>query len=327
MEVIKSSEINLLCRQFHDYLTTNQYELIKKDIFNKYELAILIDTKNKGLISLILQYGISTCNNEIISLIEPYLSMKRDFLNLIVYYKTDKTRCIKIFKNINLETFLQKDLEFLIDNELYFLLPHLDGLFLKLDIEGSDIYNSKLKKYKLENTEKYIEHFTKKISHKTLKEFTNVISNSYDYIIDAGNILFSRTGLIGRHSIKDLQTVVNAFPNSLIIIHKRHLENKYIFDIVKDTLYYATPQYMNDDLYTILAFLNRQVNIITNDAFKDHSIDDNYLRFHINDVQIKYTNVKGSFGFEPVRKYTQCIQVIDNCVYIPCKEGFLEILV
>jgi len=218
-------------------------------------------------------------------------------------------------------------LEFLIDNELYYLLPYLDGLFLKLDIEGSDIYNSKLKKYKLENTEKYIEHFTKKISHKTLKDLNDVISNNYDYIIDAGNILFSRTGLIGRHSIKDLQTVVHAFPNSLIIIHKRHLENKYIFDIVKDTLYYATPQYMNDDLYTILAFLNRQVNIITNDAFKDHSIDDNYLRFHINDVQIKYTNVKGVFNFEPIRKYSQCIQVIDNCVYIPCKEGFLEILV
>jgi hypothetical protein len=327
MEVFKSSEINLLCRQFHDYLTANQYDLIKKDIFNKYEISILIDTKNKGLISLILQYGISTCNNEIISLIEPYLSMKRDFLNLIVYYKKDKIRCIKIFKNINLETFLQKDLEFLIENELYFLLPYLEGLFLKLDIEGSDIYNSKLKKFKLENTDKYIEHFKKKISHKTLKEFNDVISNHYDYIIDAGNILFSRTGLIGRHSIKDLQTVVTAFPNSLIIIHKRHLENKYIFDIVKDKLYYATPQYMNDDLYTILAFLNRQVNIITNDAFKDHSIDDNYLRFHINDVLVKYTNIKGEFNFDTIRKYTQCIQVIDNYVYIPSKKGFLEILI
>ena len=340
MEVIKSSEINLLCRQFHCYLIANQYDLIKKDIINKYELAILIETKNKGLISLILQYGINTRNDEIISLIESYLSMKRDFLNLIVYHTdkytekdTDKytERCIKIFKNINLETFLQKDLEFLIENELYFLLPHLEGLFLKLDIEGSDIYNSKLRKYNLQHTDKYISYFSKKINHKFLKEFNNVICNNYDYIIDAGNILFSRTGLIGYHSVQDLQIVVDAFPNSLIIIHKRHLENKYIFDIIKDKLYYATPQYMNDDLFTILAYLNRQVNIITNDAFKDHSIDDNYLRFNINDILIKYTNDKGVFAFEPVRKYTQCVQVINNCVYIPSKKGtecdaFIEIV-
>ncbi len=328
MEVIKSSEINLLCRLFHGYLLANEYDLIKKDIFNKYELEFLIDTKNRGLISLILQYGINTSNNEIISLIEPHLSMKRDYLNLIVYYMKDtkcsalpNERCIKIFKNICLETFLQKDLEFLIENELYFLLPHLEGMFIKLDIEGSDIYNSKLKKYQLQNTDKYITHFSKKISHKALKEFNNVICNNYDYIIDAGNILFSRTGLIGNHSIRDLQTVVDAFPNSLIIIHKRHLENKHILDIIKNMLYYATPQYMNDDLFTILAFLNRQVNIITNDAFKDHSIDDNHLRFHINDILIKYTNDKGVFVFEPIRKYTQCVQLLNGCVYIPSKKG------
>jgi hypothetical protein len=325
MEVIKSSEINLLCRQFHGYLSANQYELIKRNIINKYELAILIDTKNKGLISLILQYGISTCNDEIISLIEPYLSMKRDFLNLIVYYKKDTKRCINIFKNINLDTFLQKDLEFMIENELHFLLSYLEGMFLKLDIEGSDIYNSKLKKYKLQNTDKYITQFSKKISHKSLKEFNDVISNDYDYIIDAGNILFSRTGLIGHHSIKDLKTVVDKFPKSLIVIHKRHLENKHILDIIKDKLYYATPPYMNDDLFTILAYLNRQVNIITNDAFKDHSIDDNHLRNHINDILIKYMNEKGVFKFIPERNYTECVQVIDNKVYIPSNKGFIEI--
>jgi hypothetical protein len=198
-------------------------------------------------------------------------------------------------------------------------------MFLKIDIEGSDIYNSKLKKYKLQNTEKYITQFSKKISHKSLKEFNDVISNDYDYIIDAGNILFSRTGLIGRHSIKDLKTVVDKFPKSLIVIHKRHLENKHILDIIKDKLYFATPQYMNDDLFTILAYLNRQVNIITNDAFKDHSIDDNYLRNHINDILIKYTNDKGVFTFIPERNYTECVQVIDHKVYIPSKNGFIEI--
>ena len=321
--------INSLCRQFHNYLSEENFDIIQKDIIDKYNLETLIDTKNKGLISLIFQYGIIIDNTEIIESIKPFLSMKRDFLHLIVYNKQDTINCIDIFKkNINLELFLQKDVEFLIENELYFLLPCLEGMFIKLDIEGSDIYNSKLKKFTLQNTMKYITIFSKKINSKIFKNFNDVISNNYDYIIDAGNILFSQTGQIGSHSIEDLKTVIDTYPNSLIIIHKRHLEDKRIVDIIKGTLYYATPKNINDDIFIILAYLKNQVNIITNDNFKDHTIDDNYLRFHINDILIKYTNDNGKFTFKPICKYTECIQVIDDCVYIPSsKNGFIEIVI
>lgn len=321
--------INSLCRQFYNYLSEENFDVIQEDIIDKYKLETLIDTKNKGLISLIFQYGIIIDNTEIIKSIIPFLSMKRDFLHLIVYNKQDTINCIDIFKkNINLELFLQKDIEFLIENELYFLLPCLEGMFIKLDIEGSDIYNSKLKKFTLQNTMKYITIFSKKINSKIFKNFNDVISNNYDYIIDAGNILFSQTGQIGSHSIEDLKTVIDTYPNSLIIIHKRHLEDKRIVDIIKDTLYYATPKNINDDIFIILAYLKNQVNIITNDNFKDHTIDDNYLRFHINDILIKYTNDNGKFTFKPICEYTECIQVIDDCVYIPSsKNGFIEIVI
>ena len=321
--------INSLCRQFHNYLSEENFDVIQEDIIDKYKLEILIDTKNKGLISLIFQYGIIIDNTEIIESIKPFLSMKRDFLHLIVYNKQDTINCIDIFKkNINLELFLQKDVEFLIENELYFLLPCLEGMFIKLDIEGSDIYNSKLKKFTLQNTMKYITIFSKKINSKIFKNFNDVISNNFNYIIDAGNILFSQTGQIGSHSIEDLKTVIDTYPNSLIIIHKRHLEDKRIVDIIKETLYYATPKNINDDIFIILAYLKNQVNIITNDNFKDHTIDDNYLRFHINDILIKYTNDNGKFTFKPICEYTECIQVIDDCVYIPSsKNGFIEIVI
>ena len=321
--------INSLCRQFHNYLSEENFDVIQEDIIDKYKLETLIDTKNKGLISLIFQYGIIIDNTEIIESIKPFLSMKRDFLHLIVYNKQDTINCIDIFKkNINLELFLQKDVEFLIENELYFLLPCLEGMFIKLDIEGSDIYNSKLKKFTLQNTMKYITIFSKKINSKIFKNFNDVISNNFNYIIDAGNILFSQTGQIGSHSIEDLKTVIDTYPNSLIIIHKRHLEDKRIVDIIKGTLYYATPKNINDDIFIILAYLKNQVNIITNDNFKDHTIDDNYLRFHINDILIKYTNDNGKFTFKPICEYTECIQVIDDCVYIPSsKNGFIEIVI
>ena len=231
--------INSLCRQFYNYLSEENFDVIQEDIIAKYKLETLIDTKNKGLISLIFQYGIIVDNTEIIESIKPYLSMKRDFLHLIIYNKQDTINCINIFKkNINLELFLQKDIEFLIENELYFLLPCLEGMFIKLDIEGSDIYNSKLKKFTLQNTMKYITIFSKKINSKIFKIFNDVISNNYDYIIDAGNILFSQTGQICSHSIEDLKTVIATYPNSLIIIHKRHLKNKKILEVIKGKLYY-----------------------------------------------------------------------------------------
>jgi|LakMenEpi03Aug12_release.lakeMendotaPanAssembly.Ray.scaffolds.fasta_scaffold282406_2 hypothetical protein len=334
MVILKLYEINLLCRQFHKYLLNEHFELIQEDIINKYKLDILINTQDKGLISLILQYGIKTCNYEIIEKIKPYLSMKRDFLHLILYNKQDTINCIEIFKkNINLELFLQKDLEFIVENKLYFLLPLLEEMFLKLNINGSDLYNSILKKYTLQNTHKYITHFSNKINNKSIKKFNNLISNNYyNSIIDAGNILFSRMGQIGSHSIQDLKTVVDAFPNSLIIIHKRHLKDTQINDILKEKLYYATPKNIDDDLFTILAYLNNQVNIITNDTFNDHfndySINDNYLRCHINDILIKYINDEGVFTFKPICKYTECIQIINNCVYIPSsKNGFIEIII
>lgn len=317
--------LKILPRQFHDYLSDKKLDSIQQEIIDKYTLATLANTKNKGLISLILQYGIIIDNTEIIELIKPYLSMTRDFLHLIVYNREDIEKCRDIFKNINLELFLQKDVEFLIENKLYFLLPCLEGMFLKLDMEGSCIYNSKLKKYPLENPNKYVSIFSKGINNKILKQFNDVINKNYNYIIDAGNILFSQTGQIGVHSIEDLKTVVAAYPDSLIIIHKRHFKDKKILEVIQGKLYYATPPNMDDDIFIILAYLKNQVNIITNDNFKDHTIDNNYLRFHINDILIKYTNENGKFTFNPICEYTKCIQVIDDCVYIPSsKNGFIE---
>ena len=110
----------------------------------------------------------------------------------------------------------------------------------------------------------------------------------------------------------------------MIIICKKHLEDKKILEVIQGTLFYATPPEINDDLFIILAYLKNQVNIITNDNFSDHTIDNNYLRFHINDILIKYTNNNGKFTFNPICEYTKCIQVIDDCVYIPSKNGFIE---
>ena len=66
--------INSLSYQFYNYLSEQNFDVIQKDIIDKYKLKTLIDTKNKGLISLIFQYGIIIDNTEIIESIKSKLS-------------------------------------------------------------------------------------------------------------------------------------------------------------------------------------------------------------------------------------------------------------
>lgn len=322
----KSNEYYNLCRQLHKLLSTNNLLEIE-DILNKYDINILVNLHNKGLISLLLQYAIIICNDDIINIIKPYISMKRDYLQLILYYASNKSNidiCKEIFvTNIDKDTILDKDINFLIDNELYFLLPYLEGVFIKFDLDGFQYEDVKFKKFYLQDTQRYMKKIQKNIKSNLIKEITE----DYDYIIDAGNVLFSRNGVLNNNSIKDLEFVINNFPKSLIIIHQNHLKNEKIKNLISGKLYYVTPKYINDDIFIIMAFLHKQVNIITNDNFKDHTIDDITFRNYINDSLIKYENNKGNIIFDKILPYSKCIQVVNNITYIPCTNGFIAITV
>ena len=139
------------------------------------------------------------------------------------------------------------------------------------------------------------------------------------------NVLFSGSGLIDNFSVINLNTVINNFPNSLIIIHQRHIKDKSVRDLLIGKKYIATPNNVNDDIFIILAYLHNQVPIITNDNYKDHFIGDNYFHNNINDVLIKYENNKGVFKFDRIRHYTRCVQIVDDIVYIPSNNGFITI--
>jgi len=325
MESLTNYQVNGLSRKFHDLLTNNKYSELK-DILEKYGIGNLSNTKNKGIISLILQYGINTNNQAIIDYIFPHLSMKRDYLNYILYHKDDKEYTIEIFKKyIDTDSILQKDIEFISENNLIYLLKYLEGKFIKMDIEGY-LPNIDFKKFHLENKEVLFGKISRKIDPKDLVKFTKKLETiKYDTIIDAGNILFSRNGNFNQNSIDDLINVINHFKNSFIIIHTRHLKNDKIKKALMNKNYFATPYNYNDDIFILLAYLNNtHSSIITNDNYKDHTIEDNELRNFILDNVIKYTNKNGVFTFEDKLNYTRNIQIIDNRVYVPGSIGFID---
>lgn len=327
MQALSNYEINGLCRTFYTYMMEKKFDILRSEILLKYNIEFLLNTKNKGLISLILQYGISTNNKEIIDKILPFVSMKRDYLNYIVYNKENKELCLDIFKNkIMTDTILSKDIEFLIENNLYFLIKLLDGTFIRMDYEGSISTEFTPKKYPFENSIKYFLEIIKDQDKNIIDKFMTVVKDkNYKYIIDAGNILYSRNGQFGDYSIIDLQFVINKFPNSLIIIHRKHLNNIKIKNLVKDKLFFSTPYLINDDIFILAAFLFNNCKIISNDYFKDHTIKYEDWRNHLSDDIIKYENKNGHIIFDDEINYSNCIQVFNDEIYIPGPKGFVRL--
>jgi len=122
--------------------------------------------------------------------------------------------------------------------------------------------------------------------------------------------------------MEDLKTVINSFPNSLVIIHKRHLQNKDILDILKNSNHFVTPANCNDDLFILLAYLKKinmktPCKILTNDKYSDHTFINNDFRFHVIDDTVNYTNNKGILTFDKINSFSNCIQIIEDDIYLP----------
>ena len=329
MEKVSTTQLNF---SLYNMIQSNQLDAMSDVIFNNIidqdTIKFKNDTlkNNKSLISLILQFAILTNNDKIIDNIKPYISMKRDYYNLM-NYKNNKLDCTNIF----LESILPKnditsqDIEFLINNNYYYLLPYLQHKYIHINLDGS-FPVIKLDKIKMQNKKYYLDQIKEKISSRNFDMFNKFLTKkNFNYIIDAGNVLFSRNGILTDKSIQDLDKVINSFENSLIIIHKRHLKNPQIRHLLHQKNFYETPYNMNDDIFIIMAFIIFEVPIITNDNYKDHYINDDYLRGHILDNLIKYENNKGNIEFIRENSVSSCVHVIDSSVYIPANNGFIEI--
>jgi len=308
---------NQLSREFHVNLTNNNFDFIKNDIIDKYK-DLLENTDNKGLITSILRYGIKTKNDKIINSVVNKLSMKRDFYDLMLYYNNESLS-IMLFKNhFNIDLILTEDIDFMIKNNLHFLLQFLDGKFIQVSGENTLLKFDNLKKYKLTNCDKYFTTISDKINKEYINSFLIALEKPYDCIIDAGNVLHSRNGEV---NFQDLETVIKNFENPLIIIHKRHkLKN-----MLKNYNYFETPYNVNDDLFILLAYLKNNCKIITNDKYSDHTFESNDFRFHVMDDIINYTNKAGTITFNEVKPYSKCIQIISSTIYLPTKDGFIAI--
>ena len=309
---------NQISRDFYINLNENNFNNIKSNIIDKYE-NFLKETNNKGLITSLLRYGIKINDESIIKSIIFKLTMKRDFYDLMLYYNNVEYSQFLFKNNINLDQVLSEDIDFMIKNNLKFLLPFLDGKFIQVNYPNFNFDTSCLKKYKLQNCDKYYQNIISQI--KNMNELN--IKKPYDSIIDAGNVLHSRNGTV---NISDLKFVIENTENPLIVIHTRHMKNRELKNFIKNYNYIETPYNCNDDLFILLAYLKNNCSIITNDKYSDHTFESNDFRFYVMDDIVNYTNKMGCITFTNKTPYSKCIQVINSNIYIPTtNNGFIII--
>ena len=339
MEFTKSPEYiinNFICQ---DKITEAQEYLTNFDDISYYI------KKQKTFISLAIKIkiklGLFSHVSEIIHNGE-FPLMKRDYLLYIInIYDTNPVEAIYIFNNYVLENFeiLQKDIDLLIDNKCYHILKSLEGKYFTTTKTKNVIDYSCLKKYNFD-IEMRIEVCDKikiKLEDKSFLDFITKINNYYDVIIDGGNILFSCGGKVSLKGYKYLLKIMEKFKNPLLIIHHRHRKkNKnekinLIINSINEKYYdniYKTPYGYNDDWYILFSSLFLELPIVSNDNFKDHIFEfeksipykSHFLKNYFEHYTLNHNCISNKI--QSIRKYNKCIQIIDDNIYIPTKDGF-----
>jgi hypothetical protein len=346
------------------YKNPTNSELVNQIVLT-FSLENLIKTKNNGIISNLLLYFISindTSNIEqIITLgaINKFSMMKRDYLNLAKYfYQIDINISVKYFSSIfSLVTnstdaiIVSKDVDFVIENKLFILLGLISGLFVESSINSYPLVDGDKKKLTLntidskiiDTIKNYVEDIIGTEDVRKLNRFSCCQLTDFDAIIDGGNIIHARSGLINPSSLNDLKEVIEQVKekigNPLLVIHQRHLKKWPNLVSQLKISCYLTPYNMNDDNFIMWFFLNygSKPYIISNDKYRDHifkletsnkNMISEYSFSQFNNIlhqQILEYNIS-QYTINSKLEYSRCIQQHDKTIYVPHSSGkFIEI--
>jgi hypothetical protein len=340
-----------LQRSMNQALTTGNVAEMHKIIAENQEL--FATTCERGIITMLLRFAIQQRDDELISTVFHRLTMKRDFFDVMVY-KQNIDYNIHLFTTYIDSALLEpKDIRFIIENNLLYLLNYLDGKFI-YDSGGvkSTFDKSILRRYLLPDCAYYIAKIMElNPIVKKNREVEKMHALEYDVIIDGGNILHSRNGIPNPTDLESVLAIVRARRlRPIVIIHQSHtnLRNKKastyaprVNELLASVPHIITPAHVNDDLFILLAYLMRidtiqrdgyhpqpsgpTCHIITRDTYTDHMAlfkkteknASSDFGGHLAHNLVSFTNINGNIQIPALKGYTDCIQVIGSVVYIP----------
>jgi len=333
-----------------------------------FGLDNLINIKHNGIVTQILEYFINHSNEHqieyIISLvnkISDFNLMKRDYLNLIIYYyKNNTKKSIDIFVNnilskssSNTDYVIQsKDINFMIENKLFLLLTYIKDLFIEVSGDFNCVSQDLItydNKINVSINSSVFDIINKNLSPENkfyVENFWKINSCEYKAIIDGGNVLHSSKGKLNDDSITILinisQKTQEMFGKSLLIIHRKHVKTfPNLINQLKSIgiTYFLTPYKINDDIFILWFFLHFKTKpfIITNDKYRDHifhfetvnkkentNLSMSQFKHILSQQSLDY-NILTNIISQPLR-VSRCIHIIENKIYIPHISGqFIEI--
>ena len=300
------ARIGLFQKHMSEAFRANRFEEMRKLVDENLEMVRT--TTERGVITMTLRLAIQERDEELISMLIDRLSMKRDYIELMIY-KGDPAYNSRVFEeHIDTALLEPKDIKLFIDHGMTYLFRYLDGKFLHLDSnpdpEGSQPRSevdksSILRRYALPNCDHYIQKITSALdsspknktkSHVAVIDKIRAIATSsssgYDVIIDGGNVLHARNGQPNPEDLNRMITMLQSRGHSpIVIIHISHIdvssrsrsdhavEVRNIFETRK-VRFIATPYGLNDDLFILIAYLMRVpicgCSIVTRDTYTDH---------------------------------------------------------
>ena len=353
-EILTKKQLGLFQREMNEALSKKRTDEMRQMVYGNS--VLIATTCEKGIITMTLRFAIQERDDALIASLIGRLSMKRDFFELMVY-KGDPVYSAHLFEtHIDVAVLEPKDVRFMIENGLTFLLRHLDGKFLH-DAGGTKTEfdkSSTLRRYSLQNCGHYIEKIikvietnpkNKKQSHVAIVKQLNAIAATYDIIIDGGSVLHSRNGQPNPNDLRKMIDLLKTRGHSpLVVIHTSHTNVKlnptYAPDVNKileqggGVSAIITPPCLNDDLFILLAYLTRTdralaCSIVTRDTYTDHmdtfknpqkNVSGDFGKYLANDL-ISFTN--DAFGrmhvppTQQTKPYSNCIQIVEPYAYIP----------
>lgn len=305
-EILTKKQLGLFQREMNEALSNKRTDDMRRMVYGNS--ALISTTHEKGIITMTLRFAIQERDDALIASLLGRLSMKRDFFELMVY-KGDPAYSAHLFEtHIDCAVLEPKDIRFMIENGLTFLLRHLDGKFL-YDAGGtkSEFYKSStLRRYSLQNCGHYIEKIMKIVEknvtkavaedenkkkkshlpHDVVKKLQKIFAD-YDIIVDGGSVLHSRNGVPNPNDLRKMIDLLKTRGHSpLVVIHTSHTNVKlnptYAPEVNKilqqaGITFITTPSglKLNDDLFILLAYLIRTdhalaCGIVTRDTYTDH---------------------------------------------------------
>jgi hypothetical protein len=305
-EIMTKKQLGQFQREMNEALSNKRTDEMRQMVYGNS--ALIATTREKGIITMTLRFAIQERDDALIASLLGRLSMKRDFFELMVY-KGDPVYSEQLFETrIDVAVLEPKDIRFMIENGLTFLLRYLDGKFLH-DSGGTKSEfdkSSTLRRYSLQNCGHYIEkimkvverNVTKAISedenkkkkshlpHDVVKKLQTTFA-AYDVIVDGGSVLHSRNGQPNPNDLRKMIQLLKTRGHSpLVVIHASHTNVKlnptYAPEVNKilqqdGCTFVTTPSglKLNDDLFILLAYLIRTdhalaCSIVTRDTYTDH---------------------------------------------------------